>query len=202
MCRSNGSPLGDFSARLRPTVEEKQMNRSSWFSKMLGMSMTLDNLSDLLIAQLEDLYSAESQLVDALPKMEQAAHASELKTAFRNHLAETKRQKQRLERAFNLLGHDAQEHSCEAMQGLIAEGEEIIGAEGDPEVKDAALIAAAQRVEHYEMAGYGCVRTFAHRLGHHEVGELLQETLNEEAKADKLLTDIAQRSVNLQAARA
>lgn len=178
------------------------MNRSSWFSKMLGMSMTLDNLSDLLIAQLEDLYSAESQLVDALPKMEQAAHAGELKMAFRNHLAETRRQKERLERAFELLGHEAREHTCEAMQGLISEGEEIIAAEGDPEVKDAALIAAAQRVEHYEMAGYGCVRTFAHRLGRHEVGELLQETLNEEANADKLLTEIAQRSVNLQAARA
>lgn len=178
------------------------MNRSSWFSKMLGTAMTLDNLSDLLIAQLEDLYSAESQLVEALPKMEDAAHSSDLKMAFRNHLAETKRQKDRLERAFQMLGHEAQEHTCEAMQGLISEGEEIINADGDPEVKDAALIAAAQRVEHYEMAGYGCVRTFAHRLGHHEVGELLQQTLDEEAHADELLTDIAQRSVNLHAARA
>lgn len=178
------------------------MTGSSWFSKMLGMSMTLDNLSDLLIQQLEDLYSAESQLIDALPKMAEAAQAEPLKAAFRNHLAETKRQKERLERVFQMLGHEPGSHTCEAMEGLIEEGEEIISAEGDPEVKDAALIAAAQRVEHYEMAGYGCVRTFAHRLGHHEAGELLQETLNEEASADKLLTEIAQRSVNLHAARA
>ena len=178
------------------------MNRSSWFSKMLGMSMTLDNLNDLLVAQLEDLYSAENQLIDALPKMEQAAHSSELKTAFRNHLMETKRQKQRLERVFNLIGHEPSQHTCEAMEGLISEGQENINADGDPEVKDAALIAAAQRVEHYEMAGYGCVRTFAHRLGHHEAAELLQETLNEEGHADKLLTDIAERSVNLHATRA
>ncbi|HVX11010.1 MAG TPA: ferritin-like domain-containing protein [Pirellulales bacterium] len=177
------------------------MSRSSWFAKMVGMPMTLDNLSELLVVQLEDLYSAEMQLIDALPKMEEAAHSAELKTAFRNHLTETKAQKQRLERVFGLLGHEAKKHTCEAMQGLIAEGEEIINAEGDADVKDAALIAAAQRVEHYEIAGYGCVRTFAHRLGHHEVGELLQGTLDEEANADKTLTEIALHGVNLEAIR-
>ncbi|HVX64386.1 MAG TPA: ferritin-like domain-containing protein [Pirellulales bacterium] len=177
------------------------MKGTSWFSKMTGMSMKLENLNDLLVAQLEDLYSAEIQLIDALPKMEQAAQSAELKTAFRNHLAETQRQKQRMERIFELIGHSPQKETCEAMQGLISEGEEIINAEGDPEVKDAALIAAGQRVEHYEMAGYGCARTFAHRLGHHEAGELLQETLNEEGNADKLLSQIAERSVNLHAAR-
>lgn len=163
--------------------------------------MTLDNLENVLILQLKDLYSAEDQLIYALNKMAAAASSSELKTAFRNHLQETRAQKSRLEQAFRLLNLEPQMETCEAMQGLIAEGEEIIGLNGDPEVKDAALIAAAQRVEHYEMAGYGCARTFAMRLGHHDVATLLQETLDEEGNADKILTQIAENSVNTQAAR-
>jgi ferritin-like metal-binding protein YciE len=177
------------------------MKASSWFSKMLGTSMTLDNLECVLVLQLQDLASAEEQLIEALPKMADAACSPELKIAFQTHLAETRQQKRRVEEALRLLGHKGESEKCEAMQGLISEGEEVIGLEGDPDVKDAALIAAAQRVEHYEMAGYGCARTFARRLGHHGVAALLQETLDEEANADKILTHIAESGINIEAAR-
>ena len=144
------------------------MKASSWFSKMVGTAMTLDNLENVLILQLQDLYSAEQQLIAALPKMEEAAHTPSLKRAFQTHLAETRRQKERLEQAFRKLGQEAKAETCDAMKGLISEGREVIGLEGDPEVKDAALIAAAQRVEHYEIAGYGlrsfvCPPTWAQR---------------------------------------
>ena len=177
------------------------MKTSSWFSKMLGTAMTLDNLENVLVLQLRDLASAEEQLIEALPKMADAANSSELKAAFQTHLAETRQQKSRLEKAFELLGQEAGSESCEAMEGLIAEGEEVIGLEGDPDVKDAALIAAAQRVEHYEIAGYGCARTFARRLGHNGVASLLQETLDEEVKADEILSHVAESGVNADAAR-
>src|SRR4051812_39433726 len=129
---------------------------SSWFSKILGTQLTLENLDTLLLLQLRDLYSAEEQLISALPKMAEAARAPELKKAFNSHLGETRRQKDRLEQAFRALGKNPESETCEAMQGLITEGEEVIDMDGDPDVKDAALIAAAQRVEHYEIAGYGC----------------------------------------------
>jgi ferritin-like metal-binding protein YciE len=177
------------------------MNASSWFSKMLGTSMTLDNLEEVLVMQLRDLSSAEQQLETALPKMAEAAKSYELKSAFQTHLAETRVQRRRLKDAFRLLGREEETETCEAMQGLIAEGEEIIGLDGDPDVKDAALIAAAQRVEHYEIAGYGCARTFARRLGHDDVANLLQETLDEEGNADKMLTHIAEGFVNTEATR-
>ena len=164
--------------------------------------MTLDNLDNLLLMQLKDLLSAEEQLIDALPKMAEAAHSSDLRSAFQTHLAETRGHKQRLERIFRLLGHEPESEACEAMKGLIAEGNQLISMDGDPEVKDAALIAAAQRVEHYEMAGYGCVRTFAQRLGKTEVANLLQVTLDEEGNADKILTHIAEQFVNPRAAMA
>ncbi|MGE3315269.1 MAG: ferritin-like domain-containing protein [Planctomycetaceae bacterium] len=174
---------------------------SSWFSKMLGSEMTLDNLENVLVMQLRDLESAEDQLLEALPKMAEAASNSELKSAFQTHLAETRQQKNRLQEIFSLLGKEPGGETCEAMEGLIAEGEEIIGLDGDPEVKDAALIAAAQRVEHYEIAGYGCARTFARRLGLNSVAALLQETLDEEGNADKILTHVAEGFVNADAAR-
>lgn len=177
------------------------MSVSSWFSKMLGTSMDLDNLENVLVLQLRDLLSAEEQLIEALPKMADAARAPELKSAFQTHLMETRQQKNRLQQAFRLLGKKAESETCDAMNGLIAEGQEIIGLDGDPDAKDAALIAAAQRVEHYEIAGYGCARAFARRLGHHEVAALLQETLEEEANADKILTHVAESWVNAEAAR-
>jgi ferritin-like metal-binding protein YciE len=176
------------------------MSVSSWFAKMTGTAMTLENLENVLRLQLADLYSAEEQLIEALPKMAEAASTDELKTAFHNHLRETQQQKLRLARAFRLLGREPETETCDAMKGLIAEGQEIIDMEGDPEVKDAALIAAAQRVEHYEIAGYGCARTFARKLGHVEVANLLQETLDEEGHADKLLTHIAESFINEDAA--
>jgi len=175
------------------------MTVASWFSKMTG-AKNLNNLEELLVEQLKDLYSAEDQLIEALPKMAKAAHSAQLKAAFNKHLEETKQHKHRLEQAFKQLGLEPEAETCEAMEGLIAEGDEVSKMSGDPEVKDAALIAAAQRVEHYEIAGYGCVRTFAGRLGKTTVKQLLQQTLDEEAHADKLLTQIAESYINAQAA--
>lgn len=154
--------------------------------------MQLNTLKDLYIEQLRDLYSAETQLVAALPKMAQAASSADLKTAFQEHLTETKDQQKRLERIFSELGTSPQGETCEAMEGLIKEGEEIIQAMGQPAVKDAALIAAAQRVEHYEMAGYGTVRTFASELGYDNAKDILQMTLDEEGSANKKLNAIAE----------
>lgn len=173
---------------------------TSWFSKLLGSSMTLDNLDNVLALQIADLTSAEDQLISALPKMAEAASSPELKACFQAHLGETRNQRRRLDQVAKMLGKKVPSETCEAMQGLISEGEEIIGLEGDPDVKDAALIAAAQRVEHYEIAGYGCARTFARRLGLKEVASLLQETLDEEGEADKKLTEIAESFVNEDAA--
>lgn len=164
------------------------------------MSSKIANLNDLLIVQLKDLYSAESQLTRALPKMAKAAHSTELQDAFLNHLDETKEQISRLEQIATLLDMKLQGHKCVAMEGLIAEGEETIKEDMDPEVLDAALICAAQRVEHYEMAGYGCARTFAETLGFADVAQLLADSLEEEAAADQTLTNIAISQVNLAAA--
>lgn len=172
------------------------MNGSSWFSKMLGTSLTLDNLEKVLVFQLQDLYSAEEQLVEALPKMADAASSPELKSAFQTHLEETRGQKDRLERAFRALGQEPTSETCEAMKGLISEGDEVAGLDGNATAKDAALIAAAQRVEHYEIAGYGCARTFARQVGRDDVAALLQQTLEEEANADKILTHIGEGIVN------
>lgn len=154
--------------------------------------MQVNTLKDLYIDQLRDLYSAETQLIDALPKMAGAASSSDLKKAFQDHLSETQRQKQRLEQIFSEMGTSPQGETCQAMQGLIKEGEEAIQLNGDTIVRDAALIAAAQRVEHYEMAGYGTVRTFADELGFGSAQSLLQETLDEEGDANKKLTSIAE----------
>eukprot|EP00913_Durusdinium_trenchii_P005673 g5291.t1 len=150
----------------------------------------------------EDLYDAEQRLTKALPKMKDAAASAELKQAFEQHLKETEGQVRRLEQVFDLIGKKAEAKTCEAMKGLIAEGEEVIDAKGNESVKDAALIASAQRVEHYEMAGYGAARSFARQLGLDQVARLLQETLDEEGSADKKLMQLAEQSINLQAAQA
>ncbi len=154
--------------------------------------MRFDSLDAALLYELNDLYSGERQLLSALPKMASAASSADLKAAFNNHLQETKKQVDRLEEIFSLLGTPPISETCEAMQGLIEEGEEIISASGDPRVKDALLIGAAQRVEHYEMAGYGTARSFAQSLGLSDVADLLQATLDEEGAANKALTAIAQ----------
>src|SRR4051812_29022776 len=168
----------------------------------LFTSKTLDSLDTLLLDQLQDLYDAEQRLTKALPLMAGAAHNATLKAAFQQHERETQNHVKRLEQVFQSLGKSAQSKTCQAMKGLIEEGQEVISAGGDPDVKDAALIAAAQRVEHYEIAGYGTVRTFAQRLGHHDAARLLQETLDEEAATDKKLTQLAESSINRQAVTA
>src|SRR5689334_15832909 len=142
--------------------------------------MSMDSLKDLYIDELKDLYNAETQLVKALPKMVKKAAAPELKRAFQNHLAVTKTHVERLEQIFKGLGEKPTGKTCKAMKGLVEEGKEVIEEDGDPSVLDAALIGAAQRVEHYEMAGYGVVRTFADLLGESKAAGLLQRTLNEE----------------------
>ena len=149
--------------------------------------------------ELKDLYNAENQLIKALPKMAKAASAPELRTAFEDHLEETRAQVARLERIFKKLETSPKGKKCKGMEGLIEEGKEVMEEDAEPTVLDAALIAAAQRVEHYEMAGYGCVRTYAHLLGHEDAAELLQETLNEEEAADKKLTELAETIVNVEA---
>lgn len=155
-----------------------------------------EKLDDLFVAQLEDLYDAEKRLTDALPKMSKAATSPQLKAAFDEHLEQTRNHVNRLETIFRQIGKEPERESCDAMKGLIKEGEEMINAKGDDEVRDAALIAAAQRVEHYEMAGYGTVRNFAQRLGLADVAGTLQATLDEEGAADEKLTALAESTVN------
>lgn len=164
-------------------------------------SPTFNNLQELYLNELRDLYSAETQLIEALPKMAEAASDPELKSAFSSHLRETQGHTQRLEQIFNALGTDASGATCQAMKGLIKEGEDYVGAGGDDAVRDAGLIGAAQRVEHYEIAGYGTARSLAERLGESAAAKLLQQTLDEEGAADKKLTSIAQSQVNPAAAR-
>ena len=153
--------------------------------------MRLDSLQDVLADQIGDLRSAEEQLVKALPKMVSAAHSDELRAAFENHLEETRGHLQRLQDLIPTLGTPVPMETCEGMQGLLAEGDQIVSAQGDPLAKDAALIAAAQRVEHYEIAAYGTARTLAGELDLDDAKDLLDQTLDEEANADKLLTKIA-----------
>jgi ferritin-like metal-binding protein YciE len=157
--------------------------------------MKMKGLEDLYVEQLKDLHNAEKQLVQALPKMAKAATSVDLRQGFQNHLEQTRTHVDRLERIFARLGASAGRKKCKAMEGLIEEGEEAIQLEGDPMVKDAALIAAAQRVEHYEIAGYGTVRTYANHLGFDDDADLLQETLDEEGETDKKLTALAEGGI-------
>lgn len=154
--------------------------------------MFLSSLQDLFVDQLKDLYDAESQIVTALPKMANAASSTALKTAFEQHLEQSREHMHRLEQVFNEVGVRPTGEHCPAMAGLIEEGEEIINTPADAMVRDAALIAAAQRVEHYEMAGYGAVRTYAKELGYKNAEKLLQQTLDEEGNTDKKLTSLAE----------
>ena len=167
----------------------------------MGMffNIHLDSLDDLLLLELKDLYDAEKRLCEAIPDMVEAATSPALKQAFQSHLEQTKRQVSRLEQAFVDLGRSAGRETCEAMKGLIKAAAEIAEAVGDPDVRDAALIAAGQRVEHYEIAGYGSARTFAQRLGHPNVVRLLQTTLDEEKETDQHLTQLAEDRINVRA---
>jgi ferritin-like metal-binding protein YciE len=160
-----------------------------------------NSLEDLLVDQLKDLYDAENRLVDTLPKMADAANSPSLRQAFSSHLMQTRNHVTRLEQAFNALGVQPERETCHAMKGLIAEGAQVIDARGDLMVRDAALIAAAQRVEHYEIAGYGSARTFAEQLNLPQVAELLQSTLDEEGETDEKLTELAVNEINIEAIR-
>jgi ferritin-like metal-binding protein YciE len=162
--------------------------------------MKFNSLEDLLVDQLQDLYDAEQQLVKALPKMAKAASNSQLRHGFEEHLEQTKGHVNRLERVFKDLGASAKRKSCEAMEGIIEEAKDFLGENAEAAVRDAGLIALGQRAEHYEIAGYGTVRTWAEQLGHGESARLLQETLDEEKETDQKLTQIAERMSNPQAA--
>lgn len=161
--------------------------------------MKLDTLKKLYVEELRDIYSAEQQLVKALPKMAKGASSDDLREAIESHLEETKGQVERLEQIFEALDESAKGKTCQAMKGLIEEGSEILDEKGEDSVLDAGIIAAAQKVEHYEMATYGTLRTWADLLHEEEAAELLQETLDEEGEADKKLTDLAEEIVNPEA---
>ena len=153
---------------------------------------SLENLNDLFVHELRDLYDAEQQLTKALPLLATAATSDQLRQAFQEHLEETKEQARRLEQIFKGLGESAEGKSCKAMAGLVAEARETLDVDADPDVLDAALIVAAQKVEHYEIASYGTARTFAQHLGNDKAAQLLQQSLNEEKETDKKLTELAE----------
>ena len=161
--------------------------------------MELDTLKDLYVDEIKDLYSAEKQLIKALPKMAKAASDKQLQQAFRTHLRQTAEHAARLEQICKDLGVSTRGKKCVGMEGLIEEGSELIKENPDPDVLDAGLISKAQRVEHYEMAGYGTVRTYARQLGFESHAELLQQTLNEEGQTDHLLTALAESGINVEA---
>jgi ferritin-like metal-binding protein YciE len=158
--------------------------------------MKLTSLQTLYTSELRDLYNAEHQLLKALPKMAKAASSAELRTAFENHLGQTKTHVERLEQVFKHLGEKPKGKTCHAMKGLIEEGSEILEEDGDESIRDAGIIVAAQKVEHYEIAGYGSVRAFAELLGQDKAAELLQATLDEESEANELLNQLAESVVN------
>ncbi len=161
--------------------------------------MKLETMEDLFVHELKDLLSAEKQLVKALPKMAKGASSDALRTAIEEHLGQTKTHVERLEKVFSMLDKAPRAEHCKAMEGLIEEGSDLLEEEGSPAVKDAALIGAAQRVEHYEIAAYGTVRALAEQLGKDEAVTLLQETLDEEKQTDEKLTELALSEVNVQA---
>jgi ferritin-like metal-binding protein YciE len=164
--------------------------------------MKLDSVENLFVHELKDLLSAEKQLVKALPKMAKGAASEALKEAIEDHLEQTKVHVERLEQVFEDLGKAARAEHCKAMEGLLTEGAQLLEEEGEPMVKDAALIGAAQRVEHYEISAYGTCRTLAELLGQRNAVKLLQQTLDEEKETDEKLTELAMSEVNVQASQA
>jgi ferritin-like metal-binding protein YciE len=163
--------------------------------------MKLNTLQKLYTDELRDLYNAENQLLKALPKMAKAASSEELKEAFEQHLEQTKGHVKRLEQVFEGLDEKPKGKTCRAMKGLIQEGSEILEEDGETSVRDAGIIVAAQKVEHYEIAGYGSVRTFAHLLGQNKAAELLQATLDEESETNEVLNRLAESVINPEAVR-
>jgi ferritin-like metal-binding protein YciE len=163
--------------------------------------MKLNTLQKLYTDELRDLYNAENQLLKALPKMAKAASSEELKEAFEQHLEQTKGHVKRLEQVFEELDEKPKGKTCRAMKGLIEEGSEVLEEDGENSVRDAGIIVAAQKVEHYEIAGYGSVRTFAHLLGQNKAAELLQATLDEESETNEVLKRLAESVINPEAVR-
>jgi ferritin-like metal-binding protein YciE len=164
-----------------------------------GEHMKMETLQELYVEQLRDIYDAETQLIKALPKMAKKATHEELKAAFEQHLEQTQEQISRLDRIFEELGEKAKGHKCEAMKGLLEEGKQMMEEDADDDVMDAGLICAAQKVEHYEIATYGCLRTYAEMMGFDDQADLLQETLDEEKDTDDNLTELAVTCINLDA---
>lgn len=162
--------------------------------------MSLDSLETLFIEELRDIYNGEKQILRALPRMAKAAESPNLQQAFTKHLKETEGQVQRLEKIFKDLGQAVRGKQCKGMEGIIEEGKEKLQKEGEGSVLDAALITSAQKVEHYEIATYGCLRTYAQLLGHSEAAKLLEQTLAEEEAADKKLTELGEGGINEAAA--
>jgi len=162
--------------------------------------MEIDSLRKLYVEELKDLHSAERQIIQALPRMVKAAGDEKLRAAFEEHLEVTKQQLGRLDQIFEKLGKRAAGKKCKGMEGLLEEAKEMMQEDMEPDVLDAALISAAQKVEHYEMAGYGTVRTYAELLGERDAAKLLQKTLDEEGNADKKLSQLAESSINIEAA--
>jgi ferritin-like metal-binding protein YciE len=158
--------------------------------------MALESMQDLFLNELKDVYNAEKQILKALPRMAKAADAPALQQAFHKHLRETEDHVKRLDQIFKSLGQAARGKKCKGMEGLIEEGKEILEEEGAPEVIDAALISAAQRVEHYEIAAYGCLRAYAQLLGYDEADRLLQQTLLEEEATDEALSALGEGGIN------
>jgi ferritin-like metal-binding protein YciE len=187
--------LYELQRRPAGSISNGQIEGGIMFGKI-----KLESLKSLYLDELKDAYDFEHQILDALPKMEKAATAEELKAAFREHRAQTERQVERLKQVFSSLGEKPDRKTCKGMKGLITEGEEYLEARGDRDTIDASLIAAAQRVEHYEMAVYGTLREYARVLGVPDQGRLLQETLDEEKTADKKLTQLAEQGINIAAA--
>ena len=162
--------------------------------------MAMRNLHDLFVDEVKDLYSAENQIVKAMPKMIKAADAGDLKDALTAHLEETRKQVTRIEQIAEQHGFAPKGKKCVGMEGLLQEGSELLEKDADPSAKDAGLIGAAQRVEHYEIAAYGTARTFAQTLGYSEASQLLEQTLDEEKKADAKLSGLAEGHINREAA--
>ena len=161
--------------------------------------MKLNSLRDLYVTELKDLYNGEQLILKALPKMMENASSSDLRNAFQEHLGQTRQQVERLEKIFQQLDESPKGQKCKGVEGIIDEGEDMMDKDAPPAVRDAALISSAQRVEHYEIAGYGTVRTYARRLGFEDQAQLLNETLQEEGATDKKLTDLAESYINEEA---
>ena len=163
--------------------------------------MKLQSLHDLYLSELKDLYSAENQIIKALPKVIEKTTSPELRQALESHLEQTRGHVTRLEEVFQMHGEEPKKMKCKGMQGVLDEGEEMLGFDATPDVRDAAIISSCQRVEHYEIAAYGSVRTYAEQMGHDRAAAILQQTLDEEKEADEKLTDIAESRVNIEATR-